>query len=138
MTVRVLLVDDSLADRLAVRRALERDPEARWEVEQAITAEEALAYLRQSPPDVLLMDVNLPGMSGIAALRALRADPATAAIPVLALTANAMPRDVERGLASGFNLYLTKPIDIDEFTAAIDSTLARLAQPGAAQETVSP
>jgi signal transduction histidine kinase/CheY-like chemotaxis protein len=75
-------------------------------------------------PDLILMDINLPGMSGTDALKHLRADPITAHIPVIALTANAMPRDVERGLQNGFFRYLTKPIDIDQFTEAIDSTLA--------------
>jgi CheY-like chemotaxis protein len=65
-------------------------------------------------------------MSGAQALRVLREDPGTAAIPVIALTANAMPRDVERGLAAGFFRYLTKPIDIAMFNEAIDSTLAHV------------
>jgi CheY-like chemotaxis protein len=65
-------------------------------------------------------------MSGPEVLRQLRADPATASIPVIALTANAMPRDIERGMAAGFTRYLTKPIDIDKFTEAINSTLAQL------------
>ncbi|MFB9245275.1 response regulator [Massilia antarctica] len=75
-------------------------------------------------PDVILMDLNLPCVSGADALKELRSDPRTAHIPVIALTANAMPRDIERGLASGFFRYLTKPINIDEFNEAIDSTLA--------------
>ncbi len=71
------------------------------------------------------MDMNLPGMSGIEVLRRTAAPTrAPAHIPVIALTANAMPRDIERGMAAGFYRYLTKPIDIDEFTEAIDSTLA--------------
>jgi CheY-like chemotaxis protein/anti-sigma regulatory factor (Ser/Thr protein kinase) len=76
-------------------------------------------------PELILMDLNLPGMSGLEALRVLREDPETAAIPVIALTANAMPRDVERGLAAGFFRYLTKPIDISMFNEAIDSTLGK-------------
>jgi signal transduction histidine kinase/CheY-like chemotaxis protein len=79
-------------------------------------------------PRLILMDLNLPGMSGIDALHELRRDPATSHIPVLALTANAMPRDVERGKDAGFYRYLTKPINIDEFNEAIDSTLAMLDQ----------
>jgi CheY-like chemotaxis protein len=61
------------------------------------------------------MDINLPGISGIEALRIHRGDPATAHIPVIALSANAMPRDVEKGLQAGFFRYLTKPIKVDEF-----------------------
>ena len=74
-------------------------------------------------PDIILMDLNLPCVSGMDALQELKRDPRTARIPVIALTANAMPREVERGLASGFHRYLTKPINIDEFTEAINSTL---------------
>ncbi|MES2901135.1 MAG: ATP-binding protein [Pseudomonadota bacterium] len=74
-------------------------------------------------PDLILMDLNLPGMSGTDALREIRRDPRSAHIPVLALTANAMPRDVERGIESGFFRYLTKPINIEELNAAIDQTL---------------
>ncbi|HTB10372.1 MAG TPA: PAS domain S-box protein [Bryobacteraceae bacterium] len=70
---------------------------------------------RAHQPDVILMDINLPGISGIEALKILRGDPATAHIPVVALSANAMPRDVEKGLQAGFFRYLTKPIKVDEF-----------------------
>jgi len=84
-----------------------------------------LQLARAHRPEAILMDLNLPGMSGFEVLKQLRTDPETAAIPVIALTANAMPRDVERGLAAGFYRYLTKPIDIDKFTEAINSTLAQ-------------
>lgn len=92
-----------------------------------------LQLARAHRPDIILMDLNLPGMSGFEVLRQLNADPETAQIPVIALTANAMPRDIERGVAAGFHRYLTKPIDIEKFTEAIDSTLAEgptLAAPG--------
>jgi CheY-like chemotaxis protein len=71
----------------------------------------ALAHMHR--PAIILMDLNLPGMSGFEVLAQLRRDPDTALIPVVALTANAMPRDIERGLSAGFARYLTKPIDID-------------------------
>lgn len=90
-----------------------------------------LQLARAHRPEAILMDLNLPGMSGFEVLKQLRTDPETAAIPVIALTANAMPRDVERGLAAGFHRYLTKPIDIDKFTEAINSTLARRSGPDA-------
>ncbi len=83
-----------------------------------------LQLARAHRPDIILMDLNLPGMSGFEVLRQLGADPETADIPVIALTANAMPRDIERGVAAGFHRYLTKPIDIEKFTEAINSTLA--------------
>ena len=90
-----------------------------------------LSLARAHQPEVVLMDLNLPGMSGIEVLRQLRADPLTAAIPVIALTANAMQCDIERGQAAGFDRYLTKPIDIDKFTEAINSTLAQRRSAGA-------
>jgi len=74
-------------------------------------------------PDVILMDINLPGISGVNALKILREDPATAHIPVLAISANAMPRDIEVGLEAGFFRYLTKPIKINEFMNALDDAL---------------
>jgi len=78
---------------------------------------------RASRPDVILMDINLPGISGIQALKILRADPATAHIPVVALSANAIPRDIEKGLEAGFFNYLTKPIKVNEFMDALDMAL---------------
>jgi CheY-like chemotaxis protein len=70
------------------------------------------------------MDINLPGMSGIKAMQILRADPLTEHIPVVALSANAMPRDIERGLQAGFFRYLTKPLRVDEFLETLDVALA--------------
>jgi len=78
---------------------------------------------RKELPAVILMDINLPGMSGVAAMEMLRKDPATAHIPVVALSANANPRDIEAGLAKGFFRYLTKPIKIKEFTDTLNAAL---------------
>jgi signal transduction histidine kinase/ActR/RegA family two-component response regulator len=77
-------------------------------------------------PDLILLDINLPGMNGYDARKILIANPKTAHIPVIALTANAMPRDIKKGQDAGFFRYLTKPINIDEFTDAIDSALKLL------------
>jgi CheY-like chemotaxis protein len=74
-------------------------------------------------PEVILMDINLPGISGIEALKILREDSATAHIPVIALSANAMPRDIEKGLQAGFFRYLTKPIKINEFMNTLEVAL---------------
>lgn len=82
-----------------------------------------IALVRAHLPQVILMDINLPGMTGHEALKILKEDTSTAHIPIIALTANAMPRDIDTGLASGFFRYLTKPLDIDEFTDAIDTAL---------------
>jgi CheY-like chemotaxis protein len=78
---------------------------------------------REKKPEVILMDINLPGISGIEALKILRGDLATAHIPVVALSANAMPRDVEKGLQAGFFRYLTKPIKVNEFMETLEVAL---------------
>jgi PAS domain S-box-containing protein len=83
---------------------------------------------RVNRPDVILMDINLPGISGIEALEILREDPATAHIPVIALSANARPRDIEKGLQAGFFRYLTKPIKVHEFMDTLDVALEFAAQ----------
>ena len=72
------------------------------------------------------MDINLPGISGIEALRILRGDPATAHIPVIALSANAMPRDIEKGMQAGFFRYLTKPIKVPEFMETVKTKIRLL------------
>jgi len=72
---------------------------------------------------VILMDINLPGMSGIAAMKILREDPSTEHIPIIALSANAVPRDIEKALEAGFFNYLTKPIKVDKFMDALDAAL---------------
>jgi signal transduction histidine kinase/CheY-like chemotaxis protein len=89
---------------------------------------------RASRPDVILMDINLPGISGIQALRILADDPATAHIPVVALSANAIPRDIERGMEAGFFRYLTKPIKVNEFMDTLDVAL-KFAKAEAARAT---
>lgn len=106
--MKVLLVDDSLADRLAVRRALERDPETRWEVEPVATAEEALSRLGQSPPDVLLMDFHLPGMSGVELLRLVRERCGVEMPAAVLLTGTGSERVAVEAMKSGAQDYLLK------------------------------
>jgi CheY-like chemotaxis protein len=79
----------------------------------------------QQLPDLILMDINLPGISGLDALKLLRATPETAHIPIIAVSANAVPHDVDQGLKAGFSLYLTKPIKINEFMHALDGALGQ-------------
>ena len=86
----------------------------------AVNGTSGIEIARVSQPDVILMDINLRGMSGFEALQILRSDPATAHIPVVAVTANAMSRDIERGLKAGFFRYITKPIKVDEFSDALE------------------
>jgi len=83
---------------------------------------------RFEQPDIILMDINLPGMSGTEALKVLAKDSLTNQIPVIALSANAMPRDIEKGLEAGFFRYLTKPIRINEFMSTLDAALALVSE----------
>jgi PAS domain S-box-containing protein len=90
----------------------------------APTAEMGVELARQRHPEVIIMDINLPGMSGADALRALRATPDTKDIPVIALTAAASERDRRRGMDAGFDQYLTKPVNVDDFVTALETLLA--------------
>jgi len=95
-----------------------------------------LEYARACMPAVILMDINLPGISGTEAMKILRADPATAHIPIIALSANAVPRDIQKALDAGFFNYITKPIMVNQFMDALDVALASAANtppPGTAQ-----
>ena len=89
----------------------------------ARSAEEALERARVEAPQLVLMDIQLPGMDGVAALRELRALPQTAAVPVVAVTAFAMKDDRERLLAAGFDGYLEKPIDVRALPSTVNSYL---------------
>ena len=117
----LLYVEDNPANLQLVVQVLARRPNMR--LLSARTGTLGIELARTSRPDVILMDINLPGMSGIQAMQILRADAATAHIPVVALSANAIPRDVERGLEAGFFRYLTKPIKVNEFMDTLDVAL---------------
>jgi len=88
-----------------------------------------IEYARTYHPDVILMDLNLPGISGIDAMKVLRAEPSTAHIPIIALSANAVPSHIRKGLEAGFFDYLTKPIKIGEFMDAVEAALASAQAP---------
>lgn len=117
----VLYVEDNPANLKLVGQLVARRSEMRLltAVDGNIGIELARSYL----PEVILMDINLPGISGLQALRVLRENPATAHIPVIAISANAMPSDIRKGLEAGFIRYLTKPIKVNEFMEALDMTL---------------
>jgi len=117
----LLYVEDNPANLKLIEQLIARRPDMR--LLSAIDGNLGIQLARAEQPEVILMDINLPGISGIEALRILREDPATAHIPVVALSANAMPRDIEKGLQAGFFRYLTKPIKIDEFMHTLDAAL---------------
>jgi PAS domain S-box-containing protein len=117
----VLYVEDNPANLQLVVQIIARRPSMR--LLSAKSGDLGIELARSAHPDVILMDINLPGMSGIKAMQILRADSITAHIPVVALSANAMPRDIERGLQAGFFRYLTKPLKVDEFLATLDVAL---------------
>lgn len=130
----LLYVEDNPANLMLVERLIARRPDMR--LLSARDGNRGIQLARAHQPEVILMDINLPGISGIEALRILRDDPATAHIPVVALSANAMPRDIEKGLQAGFFRYLTKPIKVREFMDTLDATLEFVRQEaGHAQES---
>jgi PAS domain S-box-containing protein len=123
----LLYVEDNPANMKLVEQIIARHPDIR--LLTAVNGSGGVEIARESRPDVILMDINLPDINGFEALEILRADPATARIPVIAISANAMPPDVERGLAAGFFRYITKPIKVTEFMEAMDVALRFSEQP---------
>ena len=107
---RVLVADDKESSREFVRTVLEH---AGYVVEEAADGREALAKVREDPPDLVVLDLHMPGLDGFAVMEALRQDARYFSLPVVALTASAMQGDRERALAAGFVDYMTKPISVN-------------------------
>lgn len=120
----LLYVEDNPANLVLVRQLMLRRSDIR--LVTAIDGLEGVTRAKLVLPDLILMDINLPGMSGIEALAMLRSDLSTAAIPVIAVSANALSRDIERGLELGFFRYLTKPLNVREFMETIDLALKKI------------
>lgn len=121
-TIRTLLyVEDNPANLQLVERLIMRRTDLK--LLTAVTGQLGVELARTAQPEVILLDINLPDINGIEALKILRQVAATASIPVIAVSANAMPRDVERGMKEGFFRYLTKPIKLEEFTDALNAAL---------------
>ncbi len=114
----LLYVEDNPANMMLVEQLIAQRADIK--LSTAVTGTLGIESARAHLPDAILMDINLPGMSGVEALKILRADPVTAHIPVVALSANAMLRDIELGLQAGFFRYLTKPIKVKEFTDTLN------------------
>ncbi len=127
----ILYVEDNPANLMLVQDLIARRPDIC--MLSATDGAQGIEIARASLPDMILMDINLPGISGIQALRILREDPLTAHIPIVALSGNAVPRDIRKGLEAGFHRYLTKPINVHDFFVTLDSTLkcAKAKLPGA-------
>jgi CheY-like chemotaxis protein len=118
----ILVVEDNEKNRKLVRDLLIVKGYRLLEVE---TGEDGVRVAREQQPALILMDIQLPGIDGIEALRQLRADPATAAIPVVAVTASAMTRDRQKILAAGFDGYQAKPISVRPFLELVREVLDR-------------
>ncbi|MCO5169446.1 MAG: response regulator [Planctomycetes bacterium] len=119
---RLLLVEDDAMSRDMLQRRLERRG---YEVVLATNGEEAVAAARSAAPDLVLMDLSLPLLDGWSATRALKADAATRAVPVIALTAHAMKGEEEKALAAGCDDFDTKPVDLARLLGKVEALLAR-------------
>jgi CheY-like chemotaxis protein/HPt (histidine-containing phosphotransfer) domain-containing protein len=131
---RILIVEDNRANMKLATLLL---GSAGHSVLCAVDAESGLTLARTEQPDLVLMDIQLPGMDGLAATALLKGDPATAAIPVIALTALAMKADEERTRIAGCDAYIAKPLRYQELYAAIDSLLEKGAGPDATPGTTA-
>ena len=119
---RILLVEDNEMNRDAISRLLERRG---FTLLTAVDGEEGVAMCRSEAPDLVLMDLGLPGMDGFEATRQLKADPATRGIPVVALTARALTSDREAALQAGCEDYDTKPVDLVRLVSKIKRLLGQ-------------
>jgi two-component system, cell cycle response regulator DivK len=119
---QILVVEDNEKNMKLLRDVLQATG---YRTLEASTAGQALAIAAEHAPALVLMDIRLPDMDGLEALRRLRTDERTASIPVLAVTAQAMKGDRERFMAAGFDGYLSKPVDIDELLASVSEHCAR-------------
>jgi CheY-like chemotaxis protein len=119
---KILLVEDNEMNRDMLSRRLARHGHV---VAIAVDGQQALDRIHADPPDIVLMDMSLPVLDGWEATRRLRADPVTRHLPVIALTAHAMPADRDEALAAGCNDYATKPVDLPGLLGLIAAVLAR-------------
>ena len=117
----LLYVEDNPANLKLIEQLIARRPDLRLLTAQ--NGRDGITLARGYFPDVILMDINLPGINGIETMKILRLDPATAHIPIVALSANAIPRDIEMGLEAGFFRYLTKPIKVNEFLETLNEVI---------------
>jgi CheY-like chemotaxis protein len=119
---RVLVVEDNDKNRKLVRDVLSHKG---YDVIEAETGEDGVRLAKERQPRLILMDIQLPGIDGIEALRRLRADAATHGIPVIAVTASALDRDRRKIMAAGFDGYQSKPLNVKGFMAAVEAVFGR-------------
>jgi two-component system cell cycle response regulator DivK len=117
---RILIVEDKANSRELLRTVLEQQGYA---VEEAQDGEQALTRIRQQAPDLVLMDLNMPGRNGYDVLQEIRNNLKLASLPVVAVTANAMPGDRERVLAAGFTGYISKPVALSQLREEVNRLL---------------
>jgi len=120
---KILYIEDNPANLRLVKKIIAFRRE--FDLYEAESAEAGLEIAFQQQPDIILLDIQLPGMDGFAALKRLRDNPSTRDIPVIAVSANAMTKDIDQGMLAGFNDYLTKPIDITQFFAILERNLPK-------------
>ena len=119
----IMIVEDNEKNRKLLRKVLERMGYRTAEVE---TGEAAIETARKAPPDLVLMDYQLPGIDGIETFHRLRDDPTIPRMPIVAVTASAMPEDMQRMRCAGFDGFETKPINVKDLLATIESLLAKV------------
>ncbi len=118
---KVLVADDKAPGRELVRMVLEKSG---YEVFEASDGEQALIEARSVHPDLIILDIHMPGLDGFGVIERLRKEPGFAATPIIALTASAMMGDRERAMAAGFTGYITKPIRLGALRAEVERLLA--------------
>lgn len=122
MPAWILLIEDNEANQMLTLAVLEQEG---YEIRVARSAEEALEHMNAGRPGLILMDIQLPGQDGLSLTRQLKADPATASIPIVALTAHAMGGHRELALAAGCDGYISKPIDVNTFGSLVHGYMAQ-------------
>ncbi|HEX7289126.1 MAG TPA: response regulator [Candidatus Angelobacter sp.] len=119
---RILIVEDKASSRELLRTVLEQ---LGYAVVEARDGDEALRQVRQQPPDLVLMDLQMPARNGFDVLQEIRKDPELARLPVVAVTANAMPGDQEKALAAGFTGYIAKPVALAHLRSEVTRILGQ-------------
>lgn len=127
MTRRVVYVEDNAANLALVTKVLGH---VGYGVEGAVTGEEGLECIQRDPPDLVLLDLDLPGIDGFEVVRTLKAIPALSAIPVIAISASVMKQERKMALDTGCVSFIEKPFDIGELRVAVDEALASSSSQG--------